>query len=156
MGQIQVKNVSSATVVITAPDVRLRRELVPGRTVGLTSEEFEELSFDPGMQNLLRAGYLKVTGRDEEAKELVQDAVSQAQEGAVLSVEEIRKIYANSDITTFAKTIANASPATRETMVKLAVEMNITLPAFTALIKKYCDVDVIQAIAYAHQAAEKE
>lgn len=156
MGQIQVKNVSSATVVITAPDVRLRRELVPGRTVGLTSEEFEELSFDPGMQNLLRAGYLKVTGKDEEAKELVQDAVSQAQEGAVLSVEEIRKIYANSDITTFAKTIANASPATRETMVKLAVEMNITLPAFTALIKKYCDVDVIQAIAYAHQAAEKE
>jgi hypothetical protein len=156
MGQIQVKNVSSATVVITAPDVRLRRELVPGRTVGLTSEEFEELSFDPGMQNLLRAGYLKVTGKDEEAKELVQDAVSQAQEGAILSVEEIRKIYANSDITTFAKTIANASPATRETMVKLAVEMNITLPAFTALIKKYCDVDVIQAIAYAHQAAEKE
>lgn len=156
MGQIQVKNVSSATVVITAPDVRLRRELVPGRTVGLTSEEFEELSFDPGMQNLLRAGYLKVTGKDEEAKELVQDAVSQAQEGAVLSIEEIRKIYANSDITTFAKTIANASPATRETMVKLAVEMNITLPAFTALIKKYCDVDVIQAIAYAHQAAEKE
>ena len=41
MSKIQVKNVSSATVVITAPDVRLRRELVPGRIVPLTQEEID-------------------------------------------------------------------------------------------------------------------
>ena len=41
-------------------------------------------------------------------------------------------------------------------MVKLAVEMDITSPGFTALLKKYCDVDVIQAIAYKHQAESKE
>jgi hypothetical protein len=156
MGQVQVKNVSSATVVITAPDVRLRRDLAPGRTISLSTEEFEELSFDPGIQSILRAGYLKVTGKDEESKKIVEDAVEQPADETVLSVEQIRKIYTDSDVTTFAKTIANASPATRETMVKLAVEMNVTLPAFTALIKKYCNVDVIQAITYARQAAEKD
>lgn len=156
MGQVQVKNVSSATVVIAAPDVRLRRDLAPGRTISLSTEEFEELSFDPGIQNILRAGYLKVAGKDAETKKLVEDSVEQALDETVLSVEEIRKIYTESDITTFAKTITKASPATRETMVKLAIEMNVTLPAFTALIKKYCDVDIIQAITYAHQAAEKE
>ena len=80
MSKIQVKNVSSATVVITAPDVRLRRELVPGRIVPLTQEEFDELSFDPGMQNLLRAGYLQVKGVDEESKQIVENAVQQADE----------------------------------------------------------------------------
>ena len=64
MSQVQVKNVSSATVVIAAPDVNLRRELIPGRVIPLSKDDFEELSFDPGMQNLLRAGYLQVKGMD--------------------------------------------------------------------------------------------
>ena len=155
MSKIQVKNVSSATVVITAPDVRLRRELVPGRIVPLTQEEFDELSFDPGMQNLLRAGYLQVKGVDEEGKQMVENAVQQADEASTLSVEEIRKIYDEKNVTKFAQVISKASPATRDSMVKLAVEMNVTIPAFTTLIKKYCNVDVIQAIAYAHQAVEE-
>lgn len=154
MSSIQIKNISSATVVITAPDVRLRRELVPGRVIPLTQEEFEELSFDPGMQNLLRAGYLQVKGTDAETKQVVKDTVQQAEEGSTLTVEEIRKIYEEKNVTKFAQVISKASPATRDSLVKLAVEMDVTLPAFTSLIKKYCDVDVIQAIAYAHQAKE--
>ena len=116
MSKIQVKNVSSATVVITAPDVRLRRELVPGRIVPLTQEEFDELSFDPGMQNLLRAGYLQVRGVDEESKQMVENAVQQADEASTLSVEEIRKIYDEKNITKFAQVISKASPATRDSM----------------------------------------
>lgn len=154
MSTIQIKNVSSATVVITAPDVRLRRELVPGRIIPLSQEEFEELSFDPGMQNLLRAGYIQVKGTDAETKQVVKDTVQQAEESSTLTVEEIRKIYDEKDITKFAQVISKASPATRDSMVKLAVEMDVTLPAFTSLIKKYCDVDIIQAITYAHQAKE--
>ena len=156
MSQVQVKNVSSATVIITAPDVNLRRELIPGRVIPLSKADFEELSFDPGMQNLLRAGYLQIKGMDEEAKQVVADAVQQADDASVLTVDEIRKIYEGKNVTKFAKVIAKASPATRDTMVKLAVEMDVTSPGFTALLKKYCDVDVIQAIAYKHQAESKE
>lgn len=156
MSQVQVKNVSSATVVITAPDVNLRRELIPGRVIPLSKDDFEELSFDPGMQNLLRAGYLQVKGMDEGAKQIVADTVQQADDTSILTVDEIRKIYEDKNVTKFAKVISKASPATRDTMVKLAVEMDITSPGFTALLKKYCDVDVIQAIAFKHQAESKE
>ena len=107
------------------------------------------------MQNLLRAGYLQVKGVDEEGKQMVENAVQQADEASTLSVEEIRKIYDEKNVTKFAQVISKASPATRDSMVKLAVEMNVTTPAFTTLIKKYCNVDVIQAIAYAHQAVEE-
>ena len=59
------------------------------------------------------------------------------------------------DITAFAKFIPTAGIAEKETVVKYAVNNNVTDNAFTALIKKYCGVDVINAIAIKHQAEEK-
>ena len=47
----------------------------------------------------------------------------------------------------FAKLIPNASPAEKETIANLAVEMNVVAKAFTDLIAKYCEVDVLDAIA---------
>ena len=61
----------------------------------------------------------------------------------------------NRDITSFAKYIPVATSAAKDTIVQYVVENNITDNAFTALIKKYCDVDVIQAISVKHQAEEK-
>ena len=48
-----------------------------------------------------------------------------------------------------------SSPAAKQTIVQCAVENNITDNAFTALIKKYCGIDVINSISIKHQAEEK-
>ena len=147
MDKITLKNVSSATVVISLPDIRFNRTLKPGRVVAVTQEEYEDMSFDSGVQNLLHAGYIRFEGLDEEEESLVVDDV--------LDVKTIEKMIDDRNITEFAKFIPNASVAEKETVVKYAVDNNVTDNGFTALIKKYCGVDVISAITIKHQAEEQ-
>ena len=59
------------------------------------------------------------------------------------------------DVTAFAKFIPTATAAEKESAVNLAIQHKITNNAIVALIKKYCDVDIINAISVAHDAEEK-
>ena len=143
MSQITIKNISSATVVISVPEISFNRTLVPGRSIPITKEIYDNLLFEPGVQNMIRGGYIVASGVEEGAevdvnKESIKDKAS------------IEAMILNKDITAFAKYIPNASPAARETIVQCAVNNNITDNAFTALIKKYCGVDVITAITMKH------
>ena len=147
MDKITLKNVSSATVVVSLPDIRFNRTLAPGRIVTVEKDIYEEMMFDTGVQNLLRAGYIRFDGVPEEETSVIVDEV--------LDYKAIEKMIDDRDITAFAKFIPNASVAEKETVVKYAVDTNVTDNAFTALIKKYCGVDVINAIAIKHQAEEK-
>ena len=147
MDKITLKNISSATVVVSLPDIRFTRTLVPGRIIPVTQDEYNDMMFDTGVQNLLRAGYIRFNGVPEEEQTIVVDDA--------LDYKAIEKIIDDRDITAFAKFIPNASVAEKETVVKYVVDNNITDNAFTALIKKYCGVDVINAIAIKHQAEEK-
>jgi len=147
MDKITLKNVSSATVVVSLPDVRFNRTLAPGRIVTVEQEVYDEMMFDTGIQNLLRAGYIRFDGvPEDETGVIVED---------VLDYKAIEKMIDDRNITAFAQFIPNASVAEKETVVKYAVDSNVTDGAFTALIKKYCGVDVINAIAIKHQAEEK-
>lgn len=139
---ITVKNISSSTVVLVSQDTKFHRKLAPGRTVPMSDEVYDELSFDNGFQTLISNGFIKVEGIDATQHEIVDTT-----DNNILSRDELKAIYEKEDITAFAKMIGNASTATKETAVELAVEMRMTKPAFTALIKKYCGVDIIQAIA---------
>jgi hypothetical protein len=148
MSQITIKNISSATVVISVPEINFNRSLVPGRSIPITQEIYDNLLFEPGVQNMIRGGYITVSGVEEGSevevkKESIKDTMS------------IETMMLERDITSFAKYIPNASPAAKETIIQCAVEHNITDAAFTALIKKYCGVDVINAISMKHQAEEK-
>ena len=147
MDKITLKNVSSATVVITLPDIRFNRTLQPGRVIAVTREEYDDMMFDSGVQNLLRAGYIRFNGLDEQEESVVVEDV--------LEAPAVEKMIADRNITAFAQFIPTASVAEKETAVKYAVANNVTDGAFTALIKKYCGVDVISAIAIKHQAEEK-
>lgn len=144
MGKINIKNVSTATTVLVCDSLRFRRELIPGRAINIDSEVFEELSFEPGVQVLISQGFLRVTG-DEETETIVKEVVPVVDK-KVLSYDEIKEIFQKKDYIKFAKTIPEASHATKDNMVKCAIENNVTDNAFTNLIKKYCGVDVLKAI----------
>ena len=74
--------------------------------------------------------------------------------GTVYTAQDIGAMLDKLDVTAFAKFIPNAAPAEKETAIKLAIDKGITNPAITALIKKYCDIDVINEINMKHQAEE--
>jgi hypothetical protein len=144
MSNITIKNVSTATIILTVPELRMRKELIPGRVVGVSEEEYRELNYDVGFTSLVKGHYIKVSGVDEETAE---EAISQEN---VFSKDDIGKMFDTNDITSFAKFIPTATAAEKEAVVNLAVSKGVTSPGFVALIKKYCDVDIISAINIAH------
>ena len=149
MGNLSIKNISTATVVIIAPNIRFRRELVPGRSVSLTPEAYDELSFDTGFSALLNSHYIQISGLEEDKEATTVDGANH-----IYTANDIAKMYDTANVTEFAKFIPTAAEAEKETAVKLAIEKGITNGGFTALIKKYCGVDVISAINMKHQAEE--
>ena len=150
MAKITLKNISSATVVIgsTNGGVLRSRSLAPNRVITLTPSEYEDLMYEPGVQNMIRGGYIKIDGVQED-RAVIETPTN------VMEKDDIIKMIENKDITAFAKYIQVAPSAAKDTIVQYVVDHNITDNAFTALIKKYCGVDVIQAIAVKHQAEEK-
>ena len=146
MDKVTLKNISSARVIISLPDSRfLRRDLMPGRSVAVEREEYDELMNDPGFDGLLKDHYIRVSGLEEE------DIVATSAENTALDVSEISKMLDSLDVTAFAKFIPHAAQAEKDTVVKLAVEKNIVHPAFVKLIQQYCDVDIMNAINVQHQ-----
>ena len=144
--KITVTNISSATIVINSAELRIRRELIPGRTIVFSTDDFEQLMFDPGFESLIKDHYLRVNGVEEESAPIVDDKA--------FSRNEINKMLDELDITAFARFIPTAKEAERDTVVKLAIEKGITNTTFVTLIKKYCDVDIIGAINMKHQTEE--
>lgn len=144
--KIMLKNISTATVTVISD--RFRRELVPGRAVPITQAIYEDLMFDPGFNNLLEGHYVIVEGIQEE------NAVAQTQE-TVFDSKQINTMFDNKDYVTFAKFLPTATSAEKETVIKLAVDKGIVDNGFTALIKKYCDVDIVSALNIKHQVEEK-
>lgn len=138
---IKVKNVGSSTVIILCTDLRFRRKLMPGREVALTKEVYDELSFDTGFQTLVQVGSLRVSGAETEDSEVIMS------DKTVLSREEIKEIFEKKDYSKFAKEIKDASPATKESVAAVAVEMRVVDNGFVSLINKYCNIDLLSAIA---------
>ena len=144
---IRIKNVSTSLVSLYAPAVKLNRELTPGRVIPLTEEEYEELTFDPGFMALVRGHYLKIMGVEKEKQvEVVEN---------IVEASEIEQMLVKGDVTAFARFIPKATDAEKESAVTLAVEHKITNAGIVALIKKYCGIDVINAINVKHQSEEK-
>jgi hypothetical protein len=144
---IRIKNISTSLVSLYAPNIKFNRELIPGRTIPLTDEEYEELTFDPGFMALVNGHYIKILGVAKEKQVQIVENVFDA--------SEIDKMLTSGNVTAFAKFIPKATAAEKESAVTLAVEHKITNAGIVALIKKYCDVDIISAIAMKHDAEEK-
>ena len=144
---ITIKNISTNLVSLYLPNVHFNRELMPGREIPVSPEEYEEMTFDTGFMSLVNGHYIKINGVEEDQQVEVVENVFEA--------SEIEKMLVKGDVTAFAKFIPHATAAEKESAVTLAVEHKITNAGIVALIKKYCDVDVIQAIAAKHDAEEK-
>ena len=144
---ITLRNASTSTVSLYVPAIKMNRELTPGRRIPVSQEEYEELTFDPGFMALVRGHYIAIEGVS--AENIVEEV------GPVVDQKTIEQMLIKNDVTAFAKFIPNATAAEKESAVNLAIQHKVTNNAIVALIKKYCDIDVINAINVAHAAEEK-
>ena len=144
---IRIKNVSTSLVSLFVPSIKLNRDLTPGRVIPVTEEEYDELTFDPGFMALVNGHYIVIEGIEAEKQV--------AEVGPVFDASKIQQMLLNNDVAGFAKFIPTATTAEKESAVTLAVEHKITNAGIVGLIKKYCDVDVINAISIKHDSEEK-
>ena len=147
MSKITLTNVSTSTISLFFPEIKWNRELIPGRVVPVSQEDYEEMTFDTGFMALINGHFIKVEGVEEEKQvEVVQN---------VVEASAIEQMLLKGDVTAFAKFLPTATTAEKESAVTLAVEHKITNAGIVGLIKRYCDVDVINAISMKHDAEEK-
>lgn len=144
---IKIKNVSTSLVSLFFPDIRFNRELPPGREIPVSDEDYQEMTFDSGFMALVNGHYIRVSGVEEEQQVSIIENIVEA--------SEIKKMLETNDVTAFAKFIPNATDAEKDSAVTLAVDLKVTNSGIVALIKKYCGVDIINAIAAKHDAEEK-
>ena len=110
MGKITIKNVSTANVILSIPEIAFRRELSPGREIGITEQEYNDIMFDPGVTTLVRDHYIQINGVEEDQQ--VEEV------GQVFDKDVISKMLDKQDITAFAKFIPNAQPAEKDRLQK--------------------------------------
>ena len=144
---IKIKNVSTSIVSLYAPTIKLNRELTPGRSIPVSDEEYEELTFDPGFLSLINGHYIVVEGIEKEKQV--------AETGPVFDAAKINDMLIRADVTALAKFLPTATEAEKDSLITLAVEHRITNAGIAHLIKKYCDVDIINAINVKHESEEK-
>ena len=138
---IKVKNISASTATLVCRDLRFRRSLAPGREISISREVYDELSFDVGFETMIRWGIIRVSGAEEEGAEII------VSDKKALSVDEINEIFEAKDYAKFAQVIKEASPATKESIIAIAVEKRIIDNGFAGLINKYCGISLLDAIA---------
>lgn len=141
--KVYVKNVSSFIIELNLRQVRYVRDLEPGQKVGLAEDVFEEFSCDPGCKSLLRDGFLKVITEDEE----VQQQIAEIAPSKTTEEVNVRDLLMNQSAQKLGIALKEASPALKEQIVEMAMSLSIADPARVNLIKHYCNVDILQALA---------
>lgn len=144
--KVYVKNVSSFAIELNLRQVRYVRDLEPGQKVGLAEDVFEEFSCDPGCKSLLRDGFLKVITEDEE----VQQQIAEIAPSKTAEEVNVRDLLMNQSAQKLGIALKEASPALKEQIVEMAMSLSIADPARVNLIKHYCNVDILQALALQH------
>lgn len=141
--KVYVKNVSSFAIELNLRQVRYVRDLEPGQKVGLMEDVFEEFSCDPGCKSLLRDGFLKVITEDEEVKQQIAEIAPSKTAEEV----NVRDLLTNQSAQKLGIALKEASPALKEQIVEMAMSLSIADSARVNLIKHYCNVDILQALA---------
>lgn len=144
-----ITNISSEGLTIIANESNFRCELAPGRKVAIPEQAYGQLAYDVGFQAMVSMGYLRIEGSPE--IETVFEVPEVVKEG--YDDKKIEQIMRERDITKFAQLIPKATPAMRSAFVKYAVKYSVVDSAFAMLLKKYCDVDILEAIGHARDAA---
>jgi len=141
--KVYVKNVSSFAIELNLRQVRYVRDLEPGQKVGLTEDVYEEFSCDPGCKSLLRDGFLKIITEDTEVKQQIAE-IAPAKTSEEVNV---RDLLTNQSAQKLGIALKEASPALKQQIVEAAIALSIADPARVNLIKHYCNVDILQALA---------
>lgn len=140
MAKVRIKNISGYPLNITLPNVRYRRELMPGQIAPLNEDVFDEFNYDPGCRVLVKKGFVSVLTDDEEVKSYMPAVPENAD-------VDVAEVLLNGTVADLAKLLRNGTDVIKERVVAAAIQHNVIDAARCELIKTYCEVNILTAIA---------
>ena len=142
MSKTTIKNISKFEISINLPNVRFRRTLRPKQGFIATEDVLDDFTFDPGCRTLVKNGYLTVISENEEV--VAQIDMPEKKTAEEVDIEELLTKKTHKELKAV---LDDATDALKDAIAKTAIEMNIGDPARSQIIKMYCGVDVLQALA---------
>lgn len=122
MSKMKIRNTVNHSVILVVDDLRLRREILPGQTINIDSDKFEEAMTYPGVKNLFRYGFLRAENITEEVQEAMEDAgLSEDEIHGYLSMDELVKAFEEEPVDKVKELLANC-PAERFDFVLEAMD----------------------------------
>ena len=141
--KVLVKNRSSAMIVITIPNRRIRMEIQPGQTIdNLTFADLEELSYQPGGDVLLKE-YLQLA--EIEINDL---RLGEPQPEYFYSEEDIKKLMRQGSLDEFLDCLDFAPIGVIDLIKRYAVELPLTDTQKIEAIKNKTGFDASAALQH--------
>lgn len=151
---IKIRNISGGTIIVSVPELRYRRKLLPGTIATVSQEDYEQMVFDPGFASIVKMGHLIIEGTTSEENTLIKETVETV--GTIFEKKDIVAALEKRDAVKVAQIAKTGTVASREILAQAAVDLNVTHNGIVSLIEQYCGVDVITAITRKHEAEKKD
>lgn len=140
----KVKNICNSKVLINLPNVRFRTELQPKQERPLPDEVFYEFLYDPGCINMVKWGFLGVIYDNN-----VEDKIEvESKTGLDIDVKDL---LTNKPVKELTEVLKEASPALKDEIASKAIELSIADQGRCNIIKKYTNIDILNAMAMTRQ-----
>lgn len=159
MGNLFIKNMTTATIGLSIPEINFKRSLAPNRSIPIDEKIAKELEYDAGAVSMLRNGAFIIYDEDDMvdsrkmgATELVVKGLERGTDDAmgteqvILSEEEALKVVREGSVSDFTKAIKSGSDVTKMNLKEAVISLQKLDPVYVKLIKDYVGVDVLKAI----------
>lgn len=149
--KINVKNRSAGNVVYTVPDLKVRRDFLPGEIKAVDPEELTQLSYSQGGRILITQ-YLQIL--DEPARKEINGPIEPEYN---YGDEEVKKLILRDSLDSFLDALDFAPIGVIDLIKKYAVSLPMSDLNKIAAMKEKLGFDVMAAInANAAEKAEEE
>ena len=155
MDKVKVRNLTSNRVIMTVPELRLRRVWEKKNAVNIIPfEQLEEAIYTPGVESLFRNGVLGIEEKDnpnesmkiKQALGLEPDDAEEPVNIIILTDEQRKRYLTAMPIFEFKEKIRELPSDQIIEMAHYAIENKIMDFDKADVIKAYTDIDIISAI----------
>lgn len=146
MGKIKIRNIIDHSIVISEPDIRLRREILPNQTILIEEELLDEAMNFIGIANMFRRGYLRIENDLSESCSDTFDnlGISVDENKDFLSLDELKEVMENGSNLDLKKAIEKNTQERMSTIMAAAIASNGLSGSKIDLIEKYTGQNVLK------------
>ena len=146
----KVKNRGASTVVYKIPDKGIRREFKPGQIMQISSEELEELTFQPG-GTLILSQFLQIMDLDG-----IQAARIKTEPEYHMSEQDVAKLIMNGSLDAFLDALDFAPIGVIDLIKKLSISIPIVDIQKRNSLKEKTGFDVEAALKHQEEDTEDD